>query len=118
MKAPEDGISEGLREYPVNNWDVLKVMSARNMDISLAPLSNIEGATHSKKGTLVRIGFAGNVVGGIARGDYVGGLILANAEQYEQVRKELAGRAPAHVCGDPNSACDGECVERSCKARA
>lgn len=78
----------------VNNWDVLKTMSARNMDIGLAPLSNVEGVTYikSKGGCVVRIGFPGNIVGKIARGGYLGGLILADADQYEQVRKELEDR--------------------------
>lgn len=77
----------------VNNWEVLKVMSARDMDIGLAPLSNVEGVTYNQRkgGSLVRIGFPGNILGKIARGGYLGGLILADAAQYEQVRKELEG---------------------------
>lgn len=81
----------------INNWDVLKTMSARNMDIGLAPLSNLEGATYNQRkgGSLVRIGYPGNILAGIARHEYIGGLILANAEQYEQVRKELEEAALA-----------------------
>lgn len=84
-----------LRKHgEVNNWDVLKAMSARNMDIGLAPLSNVEGVTYNQRkgGSLVRIGFPGNILGKIARGGYLGGLILADADQYEQVRKELEDR--------------------------
>ena len=81
----------------VNNWDVLKVMSARGMDIGLAPLSNIERLNFVKRkgGTLVQIGYPGNILAKIVRGGYLGGLILADAEQYEQVRKELEEAALA-----------------------
>lgn len=106
-QAYEHGREQGAREErerqlasdsAVNNWNVLKIMSARNMDIGLAPLSNVEGVTYNQKrgGSLVRIGYPGNILGKIARGGYLGGLILADVEQYAQVRRELeiAARGP------------------------
>ena len=79
----------------VNNFDVLKTMAERNLKISIAPLSNVIRANYyAKRGTEVTIGCAGQIVVELERGAFVGGLILADREQYEQICKELAAAPP------------------------
>lgn len=72
------------------SFDVLKAMSAANKDIRLAPLSNILRVQKTKLGTQITIGVEGDVIGAIARGDFVGGLILADKRQFRQMEEELA----------------------------
>ena len=73
----------------VSNFDVLKTMSQRGMSVQLAPLDNIVELRKVKAGTNVTIGVAGDVVGAIYNNKFVGGLILADAEQYRQIKNEL-----------------------------
>jgi len=75
----------------INNFDVLKEMGNRNMAISLAPLDNITNLRKVNAGTQVTIGVAGDVVAalGIDR-KYVGGLILADREQFHALRSEMS----------------------------
>ena len=73
----------------VGTFDVLKVMCARNMDIRLSTLDNIIELRKVKAGTNITIGFYGDVVGAIANGNFVGGMLLANSEQFQSVKKEL-----------------------------
>lgn len=80
---------QGKKRGKVGLFDVLKAMSERNLDVRLSPLDNV---THLRKvgaGTNVTIAFAGDVVGPIAEGKLVGGLLLADLSQFEDVRKEL-----------------------------
>jgi antitoxin (DNA-binding transcriptional repressor) of toxin-antitoxin stability system len=72
-----------------NSFDVLKAMSLANKDIRLAPLSNILRIQRVKAGTQVTIGFEGDVVAGLANGRFVGGLILADAREYEETRRGI-----------------------------
>ena len=72
-----------------NNFDILKTMSERNLDIRLAPLGNILRAQLTKKGTQITIGFPGDVVAAVMDGKFVGGLLLADRKQYNAVAKEL-----------------------------
>lgn len=73
-----------------NAFDVMKAMSAANMDIRLAPLSNITHLQKTKHGTLITIGVEGDVVAAIGiEGRFVGGLILCDKEQYNKVGREL-----------------------------
>jgi hypothetical protein len=72
-----------------NSFDVLKEMGKRNGKIQLAPLGNLIEAKYSKKGTRVVMGVAGNVVTGLLMGQYVGGLILADKEEFDRISKEL-----------------------------
>lgn len=74
----------------VNNFDVLKRMGELNRKIQLAPLGNIVNVRKVKAGTQVTIGVGGDVVGSIAAGDFVGGLILADKSEFEATRDELA----------------------------
>ena len=74
----------------MNNFDILKEMSNRNMDIRMAPLDNITNLQKTRAGTQVTIGVAGYVVAAIGiEGRFVGGLILADRKQFEQVKTEL-----------------------------
>ena len=75
----------------VNNFDVLKEMGKRKLDIQLAPLDNISRLRKTKLGTQVTIGVAGDLVGAIGmEGKYVGGLILANKAEFNAVKAEMA----------------------------
>ena len=73
-----------------NGFDVLKAMSVANKDIRMAPLSNILRVQLTKAGTQITIGFEGDVVGAIANGRFVGGLILADAQQFAETERELS----------------------------
>jgi hypothetical protein len=76
----------------VNNFDVLKEMGNRNLDIKAAPLSNISSARKVKAGTQITIGFGGDIVADIERGKFNGALILADRKEFEQVAEEMEHR--------------------------
>ena len=78
----------------MNNFDVLKEMAARNLDIRLASLGNIISARTVKAGTQITIGVEGNVCNGILSGQFVGGMILVRQDQFNAVKAELS-KAPA-----------------------
>lgn len=74
----------------VNNFDVLKAMGERNMDVQLAPLSQVTNLKKVRAGTQVTIGVGGDVVAAIGiENKFVGGLILADKTQFATVRAEL-----------------------------
>jgi hypothetical protein len=74
----------------VGHFDILKRMSEENLDIRLAPLENVTYLRKVKAGTQVTIGVAGNVVHAIGvEGKFVGGLILADKEQYFETKKRM-----------------------------
>lgn len=73
----------------INNLDVLKRMGELNRDIRLAPLGNLIRAKATKVGTEITIGVAGNVCNGLALGQYVGGLILADKQDFEKTKAEM-----------------------------
>lgn len=75
----------------VNNFDVLRAMGDAEQDIRVAPLSNVIYMQRTKKGTQITIGVDGDVVAGLAKGRFVGGLILADKEQFEAMRRALEG---------------------------
>jgi hypothetical protein len=73
-----------------NSFDVFKIMCASdNKKLQLSPLGNILGAKKVKAGTQVTIGVSGNVVTGITFGQYVGGLILCDKDEFERIAKML-----------------------------
>ena len=80
-----------MTERKISSFDVLKVMSERDMDIRLAPLENVNKLVKVRAGTNVTIGVAGDVVGSIYAGKFVGGLILADRDQFQRVKQELTG---------------------------
>lgn len=71
-----------------NSFEILGEMSDKNMDIQLAPLTNIIAADmHGNKG-VIKIGVSADLIMRMAKGDhFVGGLILANKEQFESLEK-------------------------------
>ena len=73
----------------IGTFDVLNVMCQRNMDIRLSTLDNLIELRKVKAGTNILIGYAGNVINEIALGKFVGGLLLADKEQFKAVKKEL-----------------------------
>lgn len=74
----------------VNAFEVLKVMSERNMDIQLAPTSNIIGVTKVKGGYEVKIGVQNTTGLRLVSGEiFNGGLLLANSDQFKEIEKEL-----------------------------
>lgn len=75
-----------------NNFDVLRVMGERNLDIRLSPLDNVIRLLKVRAGTQVTIGIAGDVVAAFAKSEFCGGLILANKKQFDEVREELEAR--------------------------
>jgi hypothetical protein len=76
---------------PVNNWDVLKEMGERNSSkIEMAPLDNIIRVTYyESRGTEVTIGVSGNRCFAFERGDYFGGLLLADRKEFDEVKADL-----------------------------
>lgn len=76
-------------ERKIGTFDILKVMTDRNMDIRLSTLDNITNLELKKGNSFIRIGFSGDVVNGIANNEFVGGLLLARKEQWEEIRREL-----------------------------
>ena len=78
-----------MASQKVNTFDVLKVMSQRNMDIRLSTLDNIIEVRKVKAGTYVLIGVYGDIVGAIAAGRFCGGLLLADSEQFKAIKAEL-----------------------------
>jgi hypothetical protein len=77
----------------VNNFDVLKEMGARNMQVSLSTLDNITNLRKIKAGTQVTIGVAGDVVAALGlENKYVGGLILADKKEFSAVKSEMLKR--------------------------
>lgn len=77
----------------VSNFDVLKRMSERSMDIRLAPLSNIIQMKKVKAGTQVTIGCPGDVITGLTFNQFVGGLLLADQEQFDRTKAEMEAEA-------------------------
>jgi hypothetical protein len=73
----------------INNFDVLKEMGKRNLDIRLTPLGNIGNMRKVKAGTDVTIGVAGDVIAELLSEKFVGGLIMADKVQFDQVKAEM-----------------------------
>lgn len=78
----------------MDNFDVLSKMSAANKEIMLAPLSNITAAQSGKDGYgRVTIAVPNDAIQilSLSDGYYVGGLLLANAEQFNETKKDMEG---------------------------
>jgi hypothetical protein len=74
----------------VNNFDVLKEMGVRDMKVGLSPLDNIVNLKKVKQGTQVTIGVAGDLVAALGiEHKFVGGLILADKDEFNAVRSEM-----------------------------
>lgn len=73
-----------------NHFDVLKVMSARDLEIMFGP--DILRINKVKAGTQVTVGIAGDLVARIADGELHGGLMLWNVAQFKAIKAELEAR--------------------------
>ena len=73
----------------INNFDVLKEMCNRDLNIRMAPLDNITEMHKTRLGAKVTIGVEYSYMEAIADGKVVGGFILADREQFERVKKEM-----------------------------
>lgn len=71
----------------VNNFDVLKKMSADNKDIRLG--TDVTFMKKVKAGTQVTVGIAGDVIGSIYHGDLSVCLILFDKQQFNETKAEL-----------------------------
>ena len=77
----------------IGTFDVLKVMCERNMDIRLSTLDNVTYLRKVKAGTQITIGFGGDVVAGVAKGQFIGGMLLVDKEQFNALKRELEALA-------------------------
>ncbi len=73
----------------VSNFDVMKRMSAEDLDIRLAPPENIVSVTKVKAGTNLTIGVCGDQVGAIANGDLIVCLLLFDRKQFNETKKKI-----------------------------
>lgn len=74
-----------------NSFDVLKEMSEKNMDIMVAPMGNVISVDVKGHNGEIKIGVPADVAMRFAKGDrFAGGLILANADQFEELSKQEA----------------------------
>ena len=77
-------------EEVVHHFDVLKEMGLRGLDVRVTPLSNVVTARRTRGGAELLIYVRGKtVILGLGNNAYVGGLVLADAKQFEKVKKEL-----------------------------
>jgi len=79
----------------VNNFDVLKAMSAENKDIRMATMDNFAYMQKTKHGTRVSVGVEGDVIVPITTGELVGCLLLWNKKQFDEMKKKLETEADA-----------------------
>lgn len=70
-------------------FEVLKAMAERKMDVRLAPLANVRRIELVKQGTLITIGVDGDVIFRLHNGMFVGGLLLVDKKQFDEVRAEI-----------------------------
>jgi len=73
----------------VGTFDVLKAMSNRGMDVRLSTLDNITDLELRKGNSFIRIGCSGDVVTGISKGKFIGGFLIADKDQWNQIKAEL-----------------------------
>jgi len=71
----------------VNNFDVLKKMSADNLDIRLG--TDVLELKKVKSGTKVTMGAPGDVVTGVFTGELVACLLIFNKKQFDETKKAL-----------------------------
>lgn len=71
----------------VNNFDVLKKMSADNKDIRLG-IDFLRGH-QTKLGSQVTYGIGGNVLTGLMTGELAGCLLIWNRAQFKEAKEQL-----------------------------
>jgi len=80
---------------PVENFLVLAEMSRRDQRIYFS--DEIVSVKKVKAGTLIEIGMGMDLIGRIASGEVVGGLLLWDKEQFRELKAELDGIRAAQV---------------------
>ena len=90
----------------INNWDVLKEMGERNSSkIEMASLDNIVRINYyANRGTEVTVGVSGNRTFAFERGEYYGGLLLADKKEFETVKAELEKSSGGQRASQPGVA--------------
>ena len=103
-----------------NYFDVMKEMSARNLEIYFGP--DILRAQKVKAGTQITVGIGGDLIAAIVDGRIVGGLFLWNRKQFDETKGEIlrgarsgatapatAGDGPeaSRLPGDASAPCGG-----------
>jgi len=80
-----------MSETKISSFDVLKRMSADNLDIRLAASDNLRSMNlvHKGKDTDITIGVAGNVIGAIATNELHICLLIWNKEQYRATKAKI-----------------------------
>lgn len=74
---------------PKNNFDVLKEMAEKNMDIQLAPMDNIIEVNSVGKKAWIKIGVTPELTIRMAKGEkFAGGFIFANKEQFDELSQK------------------------------
>ena len=76
----------------ISSFDVMKAMAEANQDILRMQ--------KTKAGTQITIGVPGGVLTAIYAGRFVGGLILADKQQFEEMKRKLESEEAAD--GRPN----------------
>lgn len=78
-----------MAKKTVSDFDVMKAISERNLDIRMAGISNIIRITKNKKGFKVEIGVDEETGMSLVGNKYVGGLYLMDREQYKKLKSEM-----------------------------
>ncbi len=87
----------------VNNFDVLKEMGQRNLDMRLFPIENLVAAKLHSLGGQVTWGVnRETILDMLANKKFCGGLILADKEQFDALAKELSKHQGATLAGISN----------------
>ena len=73
----------------VNSFDVLKRMSAENMDIRLAPSKNVIRMQKVNAGTQITIGVEGDVISGILNNELNACLLIFSMKQFDETKKKM-----------------------------
>lgn len=74
---------------PVNNFDMLKRMSAENKQIALCPDVLNMNYSNKTKGTTVMVGVPGNVIGDILSGKKKAVLLMWDVKEFEELQAKM-----------------------------
>ena len=77
----------------VNNFDILKRMSAENKDIRLADSGSIIGMQMTKAGTQITIGVQGNVIARILHNELAVCCLVFDRKQFAEIKGQMAMEA-------------------------
>jgi hypothetical protein len=79
----------------VNAFDVLKALGQANCNVGLSSIADnlVSARYYAKRGTQITIGWQGNVVSQLVNGRMVGGLVLADKDEFAQMEARLQAQA-------------------------